>query len=494
MLHTVAVRHHATTRPDAPAVVQGDAIVGFGALQARTDHLAAALLARGVARGDRVVLWLPPCADMAAALLAVWTVGGLAVLVDPNVHETTYRHVVAKVAPRLVWHAARRPPPAELGMEEAIEAAPTAPLVHRPRDPLPQEPASILFTSGSTGMPKGVVQSHGNLARGARAVASTMALDGRDRMLCPVPWSFDYGYLNLQMTLQLGLPHFLPEIDGGPFAIAKAIDRHRPTVFVGVPAVLPFALGALRGAGGASLRAVTNTGGAIPAALLDRLIAELPRAELFLNYGLTESYRTSLLPPELVRTHRTSVGRGIPGVEVVVVDEDHRPLPAGEQGQIVHRGDYLFLGYWGDPETTATRLKPDPLALPEVPHPALALFTGDQGVIDEDGLLTFRGRADRQMKSMGVRVSPDEVEAMLRLAPFVHDAAVWGRPHDTLGHEVCAAIVVEAGHPVDDASLRAYAKTLPPHAAPRSWHVVDALPRTHSGKVDYPALQRLQEA
>jgi len=490
MVHPAAVRRHALEHPDAPAIVQGDEVTSFGELQARADHLTAWLLSKGAHRGDRVVLWLSPSPDMAAALLAVWAAGHIAVLVDPNVHETTYRHVVQTVSPAVVLHDESHPPPRHLGPEVSLQQVPTLTLGVRPRDALACEPASILFTSGSTGMPKGVVQSHGNLERGARAVASTLALSRKDRLLCPVPWSFDYGYVNLQMTLCLGLPHYLPEA-GGPFEIAKAVDRHRPTVFVGVPAALPFALGALRGSGGASLRAITNTGGAIPAALMERLLAELPQAELFLNYGLTESYRSSLLPPSLAPTHPTSVGRGIPGVEIVIVDEEGRVVPDGEEGQIVHRGDYLFRGYWGNPDATTTRLRPDPLAPPEVPHAPMALFTGDQGRLDDQGLLYFLGRTDRQLKSMGVRVSPDEVEAMLRLAPMVADVAVWGRKQETLGHEICAAVVPTPGQTVDVATLRAYGKSLPPHAVPRRWHILDALPRTHSGKVDYPALERL---
>ena len=493
MTHVHAALRHASDRPDSLAFQQGELRTSYGALQARADQLTVWLMAHGVQRGDRVILWTPSCAEMASALLATWAVGALAVLVDPNSHADTYRHVYGAVSPKVVWHLESAAPPATLGAEQCLDAChPDAPLHYRPRPPLPTEPASILFTSGSTGLPKGVVQSHGNLARGARAVAASMGLSERDRLLCPVPWSFDYGFVNLQLTLLHGLPHYLPPAGGGPFGIAKAVEAVRPTVFVGVPAVLPFAIPALKGAGGASLRAITNTGGAIPAKLQERIFADLPRADLYLNYGLTESYRTSLLDPSLARSHPTSVGRAIAGVEVVLLDDDYQLVAPGELGQIVHRGDYLFLGYWGDPDTTAQKLRDDPLALPQQPHAAKVLFTGDQGVFDDEGLLYFKGRGDRQLKSMGVRVSPDEVEAILRHeAGWITDVGVYGRPHETLGHEICAAVVVEgpeAAEPIK--ALRALAKRLPAHLGPRRWAVLPSLPRTHTGKVDYQALLR----
>jgi non-ribosomal peptide synthetase component F len=161
------------------------------------------------------------------------------------------------------------------------------------------------------------VQSHGALRRGARSVASTMALGPQDRLLCGVPWTFDYGYVNLQLTLSTGATHVLPDKPASPFAVPPALDRHKPTVLAGIGSLFAMVVGALPSLDTTALRAVTNTGGTIPAPVLDALFGALPQAEVFLNYGLTESYRTACLDPALARARPTSIGRGIPGVEVV---------------------------------------------------------------------------------------------------------------------------------------------------------------------------------
>src|SRR5262249_51876884 len=150
--------------------------------------------------------------------------------------------------------------------------------------------------------------------------------------------------------------------------------------------------------------------------------------------GLTETYRTSYLDPAAVRERRTSIGRAIPGVDIVILRDDGTPAAPGESGQIVHRGDYLALGYWNDPEATACALRPDPLAPPGCPTPPLSFYTGDLGHFDADGFLYYDGRRDRLIKSMGVRVSPDEVEQIIHASGLLIEAAVFSRAHEMLGH------------------------------------------------------------
>ena len=163
-------------------------------------------------------------------------------------------------------------------------------------------------------------------------------------------------------------------------------------------------------------------------------------AEIVLNYGLTETYRTSFLDPKLVRQRPSSIGKAIPGVDVVIVRDDGTIADADEEGHIVHRGDYICLGYWGDPESTAQTLRPDPLVPGERAIPGHALFTGDYGRIDKEGFLYFHGRRDHQLKSMGVRVSPTEVEQLLNNSGLVNEVAIFGMPQDLIGDEIWAAL------------------------------------------------------
>ena len=240
-----------------------------------------------------------------------------------------------------------------------------------------------------------------------------------------------------------------------------------------------------------SLRVVTNTGGSIPAPVLEDMLGVFAHCRIFLNYGLTESYRTSYLDPALIRARPRSIGKGIPGVSVAVLREDSLPAAADEEGEIVHRGAYLCMGYWSDPEASARALRPDPLAPAGCPAPRPALFTGDYGHMDADGFLYYHGRRDHLLKSMGVRVSPGEVEELLHGSGLVREVAVFGRPHDLIGDEVWAAVV-----PRDDdadavmARLRAHARrVMSPYMQPRRYLVKASLPRTPSGKIDYPALR-----
>jgi acyl-CoA synthetase (AMP-forming)/AMP-acid ligase II len=186
----------------------------------------------------------------------------------------------------------------------------------------------------------------------------------------------------------------------------------------------------------------------------------------------------------------TSIGRAIPGVEVAILRDDGTEAGPDEIGEIVHRGEFVFLRYWGDPEATARARRPDPLAPEAGRDSAPALFTGDLGRMDADGFLYFEGRRDHMIKSMGVRVSPVEVEELLLASGLVEEAAVFGIPHPVNGQEVCAAVVSQAPPEETRKALVRFARQeMSAYMIPRRYLLLDSLPRTSSGKVDYPALR-----
>jgi acyl-coenzyme A synthetase/AMP-(fatty) acid ligase len=194
----------------------------------------------------------------------------------------------------------------------------------------------------------------------------------------------------------------------------------------------------------------------------------------------------------LARSHPDSVGRGIPGVQLSILRDDGSEAGPAEEGEIIHRGGGVFLGYWGEPEKTMAARRPDPLWRHRGVAAPMAVFTGDLGWYDEHGLLHIHGRRDRQIKSMGVRVSPDEVEGLIHATGLVKEVAVLSRPHDIIGEMVIAAVVAQ-GPPEDVLrKLKAFGRSsMSQYMQPREWHVMDALPRTPSAKVDYPALKKL---
>lgn len=488
---TVAAR-----QPDMPAILQGDRDVTFGALHLRSGAVARRLAAADIARGDRCVVWAENSPELATAILGILAAGAIPVFVNalaPVSHATI---AIERTAARAVF--AEGSDLARLGFDGLTIDLADMPDAARWGESVPgdcgrtaHDVASIVFTSGSTGLPKGVAQSHANLVWGCSAMGRILGLGGKDRLLGAIPWAFDYGWGQLLSTLLLGVTHVLPAARGG-IGACEAIARHRPTLLPGVPALFADLLrgvAPIRDTPVDSVRIITNTGSKIPAAIFDDLLATFPKARLSLNYGLTETYRSASLPFDQARTHPGSVGFALPGAAIAVIGEDGRECLPGAPGEVIHRGAGVFLGYWGDAERTIQTLRPDPLGTEAGVPRANAVFTGDLGWKDEAGRLHIEGRRDRQIKSMGVRVSPDEIERLIEATGLVYEVAVIGIPHEVVGQQVVAVVSPKTrGIETQRTLKKAARETMSPYMQPMVWHEVASLPRNPNGKIDYVAI------
>jgi acyl-CoA synthetase (AMP-forming)/AMP-acid ligase II len=239
------------------------------------------------------------------------------------------------------------------------------------------------------------------------------------------------------------------------------------------------------------LRYITNTGGAMPQSVLSALRNALPTTRVFLMYGLTEAFRSTYLPPEELDRRPTSMGKAIPNTEILVVNENGERCKPGEVGELVHRGPTVSLGYWGQPELTARVLRPHPFLPAELGGEERVCYSGDLVKMDEDGFLYFVGRRDTMIKSSGFRISPTEVEEVLFQSGMVRQAAVIGIPDEVLGQSIKAFVVSKNGDGIDTNALLGFcAQKMPRHMVPKAVEVLEELPKTGSGKVDYPALRR----
>jgi acyl-CoA synthetase (AMP-forming)/AMP-acid ligase II len=238
-----------------------------------------------------------------------------------------------------------------------------------------------------------------------------------------------------------------------------------------------------------ALRKLTNTGGRLPVEAVRQLRRCQPQAELFLMYGLTEAFRSTYLPPERVDSKPESVGQAIPGAEVIVVDEELSRCEPGAVGELIHRGPTVALGYWNDPDATARVYRPNPLRPDESPNAERVVFSGDLVYADTEGDLFFVGRRDTMIKTLGHRVSPDEVADVLYASGEVLEAIVTSEPDELRGSRIVAQVVLaENGDPE---RLEAFcAAELPRYMQPSRIDVRPSLPRTSSGKFDLRAASR----
>jgi len=353
--------------------------------------------------------------------------------------------------------------------------------------------AAILYTSGSTGKPKGVMLSHGQVMAGSSIVSDYLRITCDERIIGVLPLSFDAGLNQLMTAIQQG-GTYVPMTFTFAREIVKTLEREQITGMAGVPtlwSLISQSNSTLAKTQLPHLRYITNTGGRMPQTVLADLRRLLPTTEIFLMYGLTEAFRSTYLPPEELDRRSDSMGKAIPDTEIMVVNEKGERCQPGEVGELVHRGPTVSLGYWGLPELTATVLRPHPFAPPELGDSEKVCYSGDLVRMDDEGYLYFIARRDNMIKCSGFRVSPTEVEEVLFQSGKVREVGVIGIPDPVLGQAIKAVVVPREDNTVSADELTAHcAAKLPRYMVPKTVIIRDSLPKTSSGKVDYPALRK----
>jgi acyl-CoA ligase (AMP-forming) (exosortase A-associated) len=518
-MHAKSLLHHlidaaADCDPEPIAVVSGSIRATYGELQTATARFGAGLVGLGLARGERVAIYLDKRIEFVVAAFGTSAAGGVFVPVNPILKAEQVGHILRDCKVRvlvttaerlaalgdglaachdlrqvvLIGAPATRPTlqGATVHLWDELMAAPPA-AGHRAID---SDMAAILYTSGSTGRPKGVVLSHRNMMAGARSVAHYLGNHAGDTLLAALPLSFDAGLSQLTTAFQAGarvvLLNWLLARD-----VLKAIERERVTGLTAVPP-LWIQLAQLDWPQGidAHLRYLANTGGRMPLDTLTRLRSQLPQTQPFLMYGLTEAFRATYLAPEQVDRRPDSIGKAIPDAEVLVLREDGSECAPNEPGELVQRGALVAMGYWNDPERTAERFRPLPAAAPGreagLVLPEIAVFSGDTVRRDDEGFLYFIGRRDEMIKTSGYRVSPTEVEEILYATGLVGECIACGLPHPTLGQRIAVIVTAPPGRELDRAALLAECRSrMPAYMVPTQVELrAGPLPRNANGKID----------
>lgn len=488
------------------SVDQGRSVT-YAELAAEAGRIADWLRGRGIRPGDRAIVHLRKGIDEVAAMFGAWKAG--AVVVNVNIRWTPAQlayvardcRARAVIGPRnalagLAGEHALPPDTAFLVQGKAeglVQGADPWSALLADSGSAPDESdsaglAMIIYTSGSTGAPKGVMLSHRNIRVGAISVAEYLGLDQTDRLLSVLPYSFDAGLNQLTTMLLLGGTVVHQPLTM-PAEIMRMAKAEAVTGIAGVPPLWnqivrmlvenPVELPALK--------RITNTGGKIPPNILELLPQVFPGVDIYLMYGLTEAFRSTYLPPAKFAAKMGSIGQQIPNAQVFAIKRGIGIAGPGEQGELVHAGPLVSMGYWEKPEVTAEKIRP----CPELAHligDAPVVWSGDLVRVDQDGDLWFVSRMDEMIKTLGFRLSPTEVEDAISQSGLVSDVVAWGVEDAELGQAVHVAVTyLPQG---DEGRLAAHcARAMPHYMRPQRLHAWDgAMPRTASGKLDRPAI------
>lgn len=478
---------------EAIAIVDRDRHLTYAGLREAVAKAAGALVLR-INPGDRVALWLPKSLESVMLMFAVSRAGAILVPVNPVLRPQQVVHILEDSGSAfLITQGARasglHDAPCSLLLVDELWPAcmHSAPLGDEA--PGGDALAALYYTSGSTGRPKGVMVTHHNLLVGARSVASYLGTTPDDRVLAVLPFSFDFGFSQLTTVFHSGASVVLLDYLA-PRDVVKACDRFEITQMAAVPplwmqlVVLEWPPTAIE-----RMRTLSNSGGRLPEPIVRALRQLFPDARLHLMYGLTEAFRSTTLPPELADSHPTSIGRAIPDAEILVVRPDGEPTDDDEAGELVHTGPLVTKGYWRDPERTALRYRPAPA---HSRYGGPAVWSGDTVVRDAEGLLTFVGRADETIKTMGTRVSPTEIEELAVQSQAVAEAVAFGISDPVAGQRIRLVATPASG--LDSAQAEAvlgayFKREAAPYMQPASIVWTEKLPVSPNGKLDRAMLK-----
>jgi acyl-CoA ligase (AMP-forming) (exosortase A-associated) len=506
------ISRNAKAAGERTALIHKKLHYSYADLQAQIALVSNGLLSAGIEAGQRVAIYLPKQPHTVFAIYGTSLAGASFVPINPLLKAAQVAYILAHCGVKVLITSTQRlnlltdvlkdcpnlhtlvvcedSVPQQVGKQRVLSwpefADPQSGLpAHRRID---TDMAAILYTSGSTGSPKGVVLSHRNIVAGANSVASYLENTQSDTLLAVLPLSFDAGLSQLTTAFSVAasvvlMDYLLPR------DVIRAVVHNAITGLAAVP-VLWNQLAALEWPKEAvqSLRYITNTGGAMPVATTAAIQKCLPDTEVFLMYGLTEAFRSTFLSPEQITLRPNSIGKAIPNAEILVINEQGLECQPNEPGELVHRGSLVAMGYWNDVDKTNERFRPAPGQFSELPIAELAVWSGDRVRKDEEGYLYFVSRQDEMIKTSGYRVSPTEVEEVAYSSNLVSVAAALGLPHPSLGQAIL--LVVTAAE--KDTDLNALIESLlvhcrcelPNYMVPLTIVHRDSLPCNQNGKID----------
>lgn len=487
--------------PERTAIVAGERRLTYRELDETSTRIARGLIALGVERGDRVAIQLENCVETVIAIYGVLKAGAAILMVNPStkaqklsyllsnsrasaliVGAATREAMTGLVSPRhlratvVVGALEQSGERATVPWDTIADSASTEPLRERGID---LDLAGLLYTSGSTGDPKGVMLTHRNITSATVSIASYLKLTQDDVVFNVLPLSFGYGLTQLFPTVMVGGCLVIEKGIIYPHVTLTRMAAHRATGFAVVPTIATSLLNLdLSKYDLSQLRYVTNAGAGMPTEVVRGMRRALPHVQLYLMYGQTECLRALYLDPEQTDRRPDSVGLGMPNQELMIVDESGAEVGPNVVGELVIRGSHVMTGYWERPKETAQKLRPGKLEGERV------LYTGDLFRRDDDGYYYFVARQDDIIKSRGEKVSPREVENVIYTLPEVLEAVVAGVPDARLGQAIKAYVVLKPGAVLDARDVRHHcAASLEDYMVPSFVEFLSELPKNERGKV-----------
>lgn len=516
MIQTIhqLVKVQAEIRPYCPAIGEKNRWLTYAHLNEEIETLARSFLSLGLNKSERVAIFLPKCFENVISIFATSAAGGIFVPINPVLKTLQVRHILSDCSATILITSQARyetlksvlpctikdivliddtneypSSSSVLSWSQLNTLASRAPSLP---DILESDTAAIFYTSGSSGLAKGVTLTQRNLILGAQSVSQYLDSSSSDCLLLALPISFDYGFSQMTISFLSGGSCYLCEY---LFAteLIKIVQQQSITGL----ALVPTAWNQLANLewpkeASQSLRYITNSGGSLSEEILKNLLKKMPNVKPFLMYGLTESFRSCFLPPEHALKRPTSIGKAIPNATIFIINADGEECEPYEQGELVHAGPLVSQGYWGNKDMTERRFKATPNRLNEVPAEQLAVWSGDIVTKDNEGFMYFVGRNDDMIKTSGYRVSPNEIESVIYKHDSVADIVAFGVPHKKLGQGIITLIAIKSGMQSNNLllSIRRFCGLhLPTYMTPHYIDFCIEIPKNPNGKHNKTALK-----
>lgn len=476
-------------------------------------RLANALAISGLKRGDRVAIYLDNTYVNVISFYATLVAGGAFIIINPQTKSdkleyilndseakilVTDSHLFARISP--VFDSCKHlhgmfysvsdgnlesPEKEGCFTRELFNLLECTDPVSQPVSTIPNDLAALIYTSGSTGNPKGVMMSHQSMLFAARIISHYLRLDNSHILINVLPLAFDYGLYQVLMSVVHGATLVLERSFNYPAQILKRVTDYSVTVFPGVPTIYATLISMHRRKPlfFPTVTRITNTAAALPPDYTEELHEIFPNALIYRMYGLTECKRVCYLEPEKADMKPTSVGKAIPGTEILILDSDGNECKPNETGILHVRGSHVMMGYWKEPELSTKMLKKGIYPGERI------LCTHDWFRKDEDGDLYFLGRSDDIIKSRGEKVSPVEVENVLISMKGVRESAVIGISDDLLGQAIKAFVVLDDTSISEQMIKKHCNDRLENFMVPKYIEIVQMLPKTESGKITKKGLK-----